>query len=83
MFIANNGPALQRLKDGGTQFHEFWDDVWDAFGAASKSVLDSFMGDELIAKIRNSAEASMASSAGWTSVSDAFYVNQRSRVNGS
>lgn len=82
LFINNNGPALQRLKAGGTQVHQFSDDVWDAFGAASKTVLDGFMDDELFAKIRNSAEASMASTSGWTSLSDSVYVTQRSRVNG-
>ena len=82
LFIANNGPALQRLKDGGTQVHEFTPDVWDAFGAASKTVLDGFMDDEIFAKIRESAEASMNATAGWTSVSDSTYVAQRSRVNG-
>ncbi len=40
------------------------------------------MDDELFAKIRNSAEASMASTSGWTSLSDSVYVTQRSRVNG-
>ena len=62
--------------------HEFTPDVWDAFGAASKTVLDGFMDDEIFAKIRESAEASMNATAGWTSVSDSTYVAQRSRVNG-
>ena len=83
LFINNNGPALQRLKGTGIQVHQFSDDVWDAFGAASKTVLDGFMDDELFAKIRKSAEASMANTSGWTSLSDSVYVNQRSRVNGS
>lgn len=82
LFIANNGPALTRLKNTGIQVMEFPDDVWDAFGQASKEALDEFMGDELFAKIRASAEASMNNTSAWTSVSDAFYVNQRSRVNG-
>ncbi|MDF1854041.1 twin-arginine translocation signal domain-containing protein [Pseudooceanicola sp.] len=82
LFISNNGPALQRLKNGGTQIHAFADSIWDAFGAASKEVLDGFMDDELFAKIRASAEASMSSTAGWVSVSDATYAAQRSRVMG-
>ncbi|MGR3745928.1 MAG: TRAP transporter substrate-binding protein [Pseudooceanicola nanhaiensis] len=82
LFIANNGPALKRLRDGGTQVEEFSDDIWDAFGAASKKVLDGFMGDEIFARTRESMEASMANTAGWVSVSDATYVRQRSRVNG-
>jgi len=82
LFIANNGPALKRLRDGGTQVEEFSDDIWDAFGAASKKVLDGFMDDEIFARTRESMEASMANTAGWVSVSDATYVRQRSRVNG-
>ena len=62
--------------------HEFSDDVWDAFGAASKKVLDGFMGDEIFAKIRNSVDSSMAATAGWVSVSDGAYTRQRARVTG-
>ena len=43
-FIANNGPALERLKDGGTQVMEFSDDIWDAFGKASMEVLSAVRG---------------------------------------
>lgn len=82
VFIANNGPALKRLVEGGTQVQEFSDEIWDAFGAASKTVLDGFMGDDMFAKIRTSMEASMANTAGWVSVSDATYVRQRTRVMG-
>ncbi|QOL80355.1 TRAP transporter substrate-binding protein [Pseudooceanicola spongiae] len=82
LFIANNGPALARLKSSGVQVQEFPDDVWDALGAASKEVLDGFMDDEMFAKIRESAEASMKSASGWMSVSDSFYTAQRNRVDG-
>jgi len=82
IFIANNGPALARLQQGGTQVHEFPDDVWDAFGAASKEVLDGFMGDEIFAKVRNSVDASMKNTAGWVSRSDGYYTQQRTRVQG-
>ncbi|KAA2316793.1 twin-arginine translocation signal domain-containing protein [Pseudooceanicola sediminis] len=82
LFIANNGPALARLKSSGVQVQEFPDDVWDAFGSASKEVLDGFMDDEIFAKIRESAEASMKSASGWMSVSDSFYTAQRNRVDG-
>ena len=80
LFIANNGPALERLLASGVQAHTFPDEVWDAFGAASSEVLDGFMDDELFAKVRNSAESAMSTISGWTSRSDAAYVNQRSRV---
>ncbi len=79
-FIANNGPALQRLKDGGTQIQEFSDDIWDAFGNASVEVLNQYTSDELFKKIHNSAQASMRSSSGWLEVSDSAYSAQRNRV---
>ena len=82
LFISNNGPALQRLISGGTQTHTFSDDVWDAYGAAAKDVLDGYMDDEFFAKIRNSAEASMKASSGWMSKSDNVYVTQRNRISG-
>ena len=81
-FIANNGPALQRLKSGGAQVQEFSDDIWDAFGKASQEVLDQYTSDELFKKIHDSAQASMRASSGWLSVSDSAYANQRNRVLG-
>ncbi|MEP2641607.1 TRAP transporter substrate-binding protein [Roseobacter sp.] len=78
--LANNGAALARLQAQGVKALQFPDDVWDAFGAASKTVLDENMGDELFAKIRNSFEASLAQSSDWLLKSDGFYVEQRNRV---
>ncbi|KIN77304.1 TRAP transporter substrate-binding protein [Sulfitobacter mediterraneus] len=78
--LANNGAALSRLQQQGVKTMQFTDDVWDAFGAASKEVMDENMGDELFAKTRASFEASLTSSAEWLSKSDAFYVEQRERV---
>ena len=80
--LANNGAALARLQAQGVKTLQFSDDVWDAFGAASKEVMDENMGDELFAKIRASFEASLASSASWLNKSDAYYVEQRIRVLG-
>ena len=80
--LANNGAALARLQAQGVQTLQFPDDVWDAFGAASKTVLDENMGDELFAKIRNSFDTSLANSASWIGKSDAYYVEQRVRVLG-
>ena len=57
---------------------QFSDDVWDAFGAASKEVMDENMGDELFATYsRELRSISGQSSAEWLSKSDAFYVEQR------
>ncbi|NBT31163.1 MAG: ABC transporter substrate-binding protein [Rhodobacteraceae bacterium] len=81
-FLSNNGAALQRLQAGGVKVLEFPDSVWDAFGAASKETLDQYMGDELFARIRASAEASMKSSSGWITRSEGTYRTQRDRVLG-
>jgi TRAP-type mannitol/chloroaromatic compound transport system substrate-binding protein len=78
--LANNGGALARLQAQGVKTLQFSDDIWDAFGAASKEVLDENMGDELYAKIRNSFDASLAKSSDWLLKSDGEFVRQRNRV---
>ena len=80
--LANNGAALARLQAQGVKTLQFSDDVWDAYGAASKEVMDENMGDELFAKTRESFEASLASSASWLQKSDGYYIEQRTRVLG-
>ncbi|ATI41715.1 ABC transporter substrate-binding protein [Pacificitalea manganoxidans] len=80
LFIANNGPALERLKSSGVQIQTFSDDIWEAFGRASQEVLAENMDDEIYAKIHNSAMNSMRSTSGWLSVSDSAYTTQRNRV---
>jgi len=81
-FLNNNGAALQRLVAEGVQVKEFDNSIWDAFGAASTEVLDSYMDDALFAEIRESYNASMASSSAWIKTSESAYRNQRDRVNG-
>lgn len=78
--LSNNGAALTRLQAQGVKTLQFSDDVWDAFGAASKEVMDENMNDELFAKIRGSWEESLASSSQWLEKSDGYYVQQRNRV---
>ncbi|MEE9388364.1 MAG: ABC transporter substrate-binding protein [Paracoccaceae bacterium] len=80
--LSQNGAALKRLQAQGVKTLQFGDDVWDAFGAASKEVLDENMDDELYARIRTSFDASVASSSSWLDKSDAYYVSQRNRVLG-
>lgn len=80
LFLANNGPALQRLLSAGVETHEFSNDIWDAFGKASTDVLGGFMDDELFAKVSDSAMGSMRASSGWMSLSDSAYTAQRNRV---
>ncbi|MEM9434114.1 MAG: TRAP transporter substrate-binding protein [Pseudomonadota bacterium] len=80
--LSNNGAALARLQAQGVKTLQFSDDVWDAFGAASKEVMDENMDDELFARIRASFEESLATSSDWIQKSDGFYVEQRNRVLG-
>ena len=79
---ANNAAALARIRNGGTQILEFPEDVWNAFGEASRQALDEDMDDELYARIRNSFDESLAGSADWAAVSDDTYREQRDRVLG-
>ncbi len=66
----------------GVQLKQFNDSIWDAFGAASKEVLDGYMEDALFAEIRENYNASMAASSGWISTSESAYRTQRDRVLG-
>ena len=81
-YLNNNGAALQRLQAGGVKTLEFPDSVWDAMGAASKETMDSYMDDELFAKIRASVETSMRASSGWLVKSEGVYRAQRDRIMG-
>ncbi len=81
-FMAENGAALQRLQSAGVELKEFPDEVWDAFGQASQEVLEENMGDELYARIHNSAMDSMQKSSGWIAQSSGVYTAQRDRVLG-
>lgn len=81
-FMTNNGTALQRLQSAGVQLLTFPDSVWNAFGQASREVMDENMGDELFARVRASMEESMRASSAWTSVADDVYRAQRDRVMG-
>ena len=80
--LSANGAALSRLQAQGVKTLQFSDDVWDAFGRASKEVMDENMSDPLFAQVRESFEASLASSASWIQKSDGYYVEQRTRVLG-
>ena len=81
-FLSQNGAALQRLSSAGVKVLEFPDSVWDAFGTAASETLDQYMDDELFARIRASAEASMKSSSGWIERSEGVYRRQRDRILG-
>lgn len=79
---ARNAQALKRLRSQGVKVMSFPDDVWDAFGKASKEAMDDFMDDELFARVRTSFEASVSANYEWTGNSDAVFAAQRARVNG-
>ncbi|MBL4666852.1 MAG: hypothetical protein JKY04_05695 [Sneathiella sp.] len=81
-YLANNSEALTRLQAGGVKTLEFPDDVWDAFGKASKEVLDDNMSDPFFKKVRLSVEKSMKASAKWDELSSGAYTRQRTRVLG-
>ncbi len=81
-FLANNSLALERLIAGGVKAMEFPDDVWDAFGAASKEVMDENMDDELFKKTSDSMQKAMRLSNDWNIKSAGAYTRQRTRVLG-
>ena len=76
---ANNAQALERLKAAGVKVLEFDDSIWEAFGKAAKEAQDGFMDDDLFAAIRNSYEASIASTYSWVSMSDGVFVEKRAK----
>ncbi|MDJ0994093.1 MAG: ABC transporter substrate-binding protein [Dinoroseobacter sp.] len=80
LFMANNGPALQRLVAAGVQTHEFSDDTWDAYGKGAVEVLGEARTDDLFSAIHDSVLSSMTASAGWLSLTDGPYIAQRTRV---
>jgi len=79
-FIANNGPALQRLIAGGTQLRTFSDDVWDGFAQGATQVLEEYRSDPLFAKVHDSFLASAKATSAWIGRSDAVYAAQRLRT---
>jgi TRAP-type mannitol/chloroaromatic compound transport system substrate-binding protein len=79
-FLSNNSSALTRLQAAGVKTLEFPDSVWDAFAKASQETLDENLGDELFARVNESYQASMRSSASWIDKSDGAYTRQRSRT---
>lgn len=81
-FMTNNSAALQRLQSGGVKVMEFPDSVWDAFGAASKDVVQEPMGDDIYKKCHDSYMDSLRSSAAWGSRSEGTFTAQRNRVVG-
>ena len=78
----NNGAALGRLKAGGVTAYQFSDSIWDALGAGTREVLDEAAQDDLFASILDDYQGAMRALAGWSSISEAIFVEQRSRLFG-
>ncbi len=81
-YLANNSQALTRLIAGGVKTLEFPDDVWDAFGKASREVMEDNMDNELFKKVYEAMQSSMKQSAAWDELSAGAYTRQRTRVLG-
>ena len=82
LFLANNSIALQRLVATGVIVSQFPDSVWEAFGEASRKVIEEFKKDEMFMKIYDSYTNSMQKSANWISQSTSIFQAQRNRVFG-
>jgi TRAP-type mannitol/chloroaromatic compound transport system substrate-binding protein len=83
-FDANNSQALTTLIDThGVQLHEFPDDVFAAFGEASRDIVASVgQGDDLSRRVYESYSAFRKNAIGWSKLSDQAYMNKRSLVEG-
>ena len=82
LFNNRNAGALGRLAANGVEIHQFPDEVWDAFGAATGGVMARYDSDPLYARIRDSYVSSMRKSSAWESRSTRAYVRQRDRILG-
>ncbi len=82
LFSSNNGAALARLQSAGVTLNEFPDDVWDAFGTASREVVAAHNDDDLYKRIYDSYMESMAQSSKWIDRSEGTYAAQRNRILG-
>ncbi len=81
-FNANNGAALNTLiTKHGVKLHEFSDEIFKGFGAASKDVLASAGASSPNAKkIYNSFMDFKKRVQGWTEISDVAYAEKRALV---
>lgn len=82
LFMKNNAAALSRLGQQGVQIMEFPEDVWEAFGTASKEVLQQHASDPLYASILASYQESMRENSTWIGQTERVYAQQRDRILG-
>lgn len=81
---ANNGEYLQRLvNDHGVELRSFPDEVWDAFGDASKEVFaETRDHSSLATKIDDAFQKSLREIGSFRKVAELEFSNQRNRVLG-
>ena len=81
---ANNGVFLQRLIDEhGVELRAFSDDVYEAFGEASKEVFEETRDHSALAKkIDDGFRESLMTIGGWFAISEVAYQQKRNRVLG-
>ena len=77
-FLANNGAALARLLEGGTETREFSADVWAAFGQASAEVMEENRAKSaMFAKVHDSFLNARKTVSDWVAVSEGQYLAAR------
>ena len=81
---AKSGEWLHKfVTEQGVELRKFNEDIIDAFGEATQEVFEEVRQHSPLAKkIDDSFRQSMASVAGWLSVAEIEYFNQRNRVLG-
>jgi TRAP-type mannitol/chloroaromatic compound transport system substrate-binding protein len=81
---ANNGTYLERLiKEQGVEVREFSDEIYDAFGAAAKEVLEATRAhSDLTNRIYESFDAARTNVGSWLKLADVSYSVKRNRVLG-
>ncbi len=83
-YNAKNGASLAKLvSENGVKLKKFNDDVYDAFGEASKAVFETVrVHSDLANRIHESFLKARKDLGAWSKISDQAYVEQRNRVLG-
>ena len=79
---ARNGEYLARLvTDHGVQLKELSEDVYDAFGVASKAMFDEIRQHSAMAnKVTDAFMKSLREVGSWQKIAEIAFSNQRNRV---
>lgn len=77
-FLGQNADALQRLiNNDGVQTRVFSDEIYAAFGTATKEVMAENMGDPLYKEISDHYNDALSKISGWRSIADIAYLERR------